>query len=58
MQRLERVARLQLERLYEETRRVGSSSLVAMDRRAVERVHELLALTRSRERDARRTPRR
>jgi len=46
MQRLERLARMQLERLYEETRR-GASTVVAVDRRAVDRVHELMALTRS-----------
>jgi len=55
MQRLERVARIQLERVYEGTRR-GGSTLVAMDRRAVERVHEVMALTRSRERGLRRKP--
>ena len=53
MQRLERVAQTQLERLYEGTRR-GGSTLVAVDRRAVERVHELMAFTRRRDRDARR----
>lgn len=46
MQRLERLARVQLERLYEETRR-GAGTVVAVDRRAVDRVHELMALTRS-----------
>jgi len=46
MQRLERLARVQLDRLYEETRK-GASTVAAVDRRAVDRVHELMALTRS-----------
>jgi hypothetical protein len=46
MKRLERVARSQLDRLYEGTRRAAGAGLAA-DRRAVERVHELLAFSRS-----------
>lgn len=53
VQRLERMARVQLGRLYEETRRVGAST-VAMDRRAVDRVHELMSLTRDPQRPRRR----
>jgi hypothetical protein len=54
IQRLERAARSQLDRVYDGTRRVGSSTLVAVDRRAVDRVHELIALTRNAKRDRRR----
>jgi hypothetical protein len=46
MKRLESVARSQLDRLYEGTRRAAGAGLAA-DRRAVERVHELLAFSRS-----------
>ena len=53
MQRLERMARVQLGRLYEETRR-GASTVVAVDRRAVDRVHELMSLTRNGQRAHRR----
>jgi hypothetical protein len=44
IQRLERVARAQLGRLYDGGRRVGAAGLEELDRRAVERVHELIAL--------------
>jgi len=46
MQRLERLARDQLERVYVETRRVSVDPVVAVERRAVDRVHKLLAVTR------------
>jgi hypothetical protein len=50
IQRLERSARDQLKRVYDETRRVGSSTLVPVERRAVDRVHKLIALTRNADR--------
>jgi hypothetical protein len=43
IQRLERVARAQLGRLYDGTRQAGGDGLDGVDRRAVERVHELIA---------------
>jgi len=50
VQRLERAARSQFDRLYEGTRR-SAAGLVAIDRRAVDRVHEMIAFTRSEGRD-------
>jgi hypothetical protein len=43
IQRLERAARPQLVRQYEGTRRLGGATLGALDRRAVDRVHEMMA---------------
>jgi hypothetical protein len=43
IERLERAARPQLDRLYAGTRRLGGAGLGALDRRAVDRVHELIA---------------
>jgi hypothetical protein len=48
MQRLERLARSQLGRLYTETRRAAG----AREQRAVDRVHELIAFTRGGNGDA------
>jgi hypothetical protein len=54
IQRLERAARSQLDRLYEGTRRVGGGTLAAVDHRAVDRVRELMVQTRAASPDRRR----
>jgi hypothetical protein len=56
MKRLERVARSQLDRVYEGTRRAGAN--LAADRHVVERVHELLAFSRDGDREHPRPTRR
>ena len=43
IERLERAARPQLDRVYAGTRRLGGDRLGALDRHAVDRVHELIA---------------